>query len=234
MRVLVLEDEEVQGDAIIALLQQAGYKGYLYRRGDDAISALRREMFDLALIDWQTPGVSGRETLSWMRNHSSQQIPVIFVSQRDDENSIVEALTAGADDYLTKPIRSSELMARISAVMRRKTHTPVGSAEQTMLNIGPLSLNRLEHTATINGNPVDLTQKEFELAWYLLKNTGRLVPRAQALQTVWGINDSQSSRTLDTHISRLRRKLNLTPENGFRLISIYNYGYRMEYIGATS
>lgn len=228
MRVLVLEDDEVQGDSIISLLQQAGHTGFLHERGEDAIESLRKDTFDLALIDWQTPGLSGRDVLVWIREQATRQIPVIFISQRDDENSIVEALTAGADDYLTKPIRSSELLARISAVMRRKHHTSSDTA-QAVLNVGPLSLDRLEHTATINGESIDLTQKEFELAWYLLKNTGRLVPRAQALQAVWGINEAQSSRTLDTHISRLRRKLSLTPENGFRLISIYNYGYRMEY-----
>lgn len=232
MRVLVLEDDAVQGDALISLLKQAGHEPVLFVRGDDAINALRADSFDLALLDWQTPGASGREVLSWIREQLLQPIPVIFVSQRDDETSIVDALMSGADDYLTKPIRSAELLARIATVARRQP-SAFPDTVQPVLRAGALMLDRFEHMATMDGETIDLTQKEFELAWFLLRNLSRLVPREQVLQEVWGIDDSQGSRTLDTHVSRLRRKLKLVPEKGFRLISIYNYGYRLELVDSS-
>ncbi|MCL2872029.1 MAG: response regulator transcription factor [Betaproteobacteria bacterium] len=228
MRILVLEDDVAQGDALISLLVQAGHEVHAFARGDDVMRVLRREVFDLALLDWQTPGATGREVLDWIREQLLEPVPVIFVSQQDNEADIVDALTAGADDYLTKPIRPAELMARIGAVMRRRAS--VDSSQQMVLNSGALMLDRNARTAMINGRLVDLTQKEFDLAWYLFRHIGQLVPRVQTLQAVWGASESVSSRTLDTHISRLRRKLELTPENGFCLISVYGYGYRIEHI----
>ncbi|MDR0251406.1 MAG: response regulator transcription factor [Burkholderiales bacterium] len=226
MRILVLEDDAAQGDALTSLLRQSGNEVHLFARGDDVMRVLRREIFDLALLDWRTPGASGREVLTWIREQLLEPLPVIFISQQDNEADIVDALTAGADDYLTKPIRSAELMARIAAVMRRRTNTDF--SQQPVLRVGALTLDRHARAVTISGSPVDLTQKEFELAWYLFRHLGQLVPRVQTLQAVWGVSESVSSRTLDTHISRLRRKLKLTPEYGFCLISIYGYGYRVE------
>ncbi|MDR0769994.1 MAG: response regulator transcription factor [Burkholderiales bacterium] len=226
MRILVLEDDAAQGDALTSLLRQSGHEVHLFIRGDDVMRVLRREIFDLALLDWHTPGATGREVLTWIREQLLEPLPVIFISQQDNEASIVDALTAGADDYLTKPIRPAELIARIAAVMRRRTNADL--SQQSVLRVGPLTLDRSSRAATINGRPVDLTQKEFELAWYLFRHLGQLVPRVQTLQTVWGVTESVSSRTLDTHISRLRRKLDLTPEHGFCLTSVYGYGYRVE------
>ncbi len=228
MRILVLEDDAVQGDALTSLLGQSGHEVHLFARGDDVMRVLRREIFDLALLDWRTPGASGREVLTWIREQMLEPLPVIFVSQQDNEADIVDALTAGADDYLVKPIRPAELIARIAAVMRRRANTDL--TQQPVLHVGPLALDRGARAAAINGRPVDLTQKEFELAWYLFRHLGQLVPRVQTLQAVWGVTESISSRTLDTHISRLRRKLELTPEHGFRLISVYSYGYRIELV----
>jgi DNA-binding response OmpR family regulator len=228
MRILVLEDDAAQGDALTSLLEQSGHKAHLFTRGDDVMQVLRREIFDLALLDWHTPGATGREVLTWIREQLLEPLPVIFVSQQDNETAIVDALTAGADDYLTKPIRPAELLARIAAVMRRRAN--VDLSQQPLLRVGALTLDRSARSATIHGHPVDLTQKEFELAWYLFRHLGQLVPRVQTLQAVWGVTEPISSRTLDTHISRLRRKLELTPEHGFCLISVYGYGYRVELI----
>ncbi|MDR2017005.1 MAG: response regulator transcription factor [Burkholderiales bacterium] len=228
MRILVLEDDAAQGDALTSLLEQSGHKAHLFTRGDDVMRVLRREIFDLALLDWHTPGATGREVLTWIREQLLEPLPVIFVSQQDNETAIVDALTAGADDYLTKPIRPAELLARIAAVMRRRAN--VDLSQQPMLRVGTLTLDRSARSATVRGRLIDLTQKEFELAWYLFRHLGQLVPRVQTLQAIWGVTESVNSRTLDTHISRLRRKLELTPENGFCLISVYGYGYRVELI----
>ncbi|MDR2710525.1 MAG: response regulator transcription factor [Burkholderiales bacterium] len=231
MRILVLEDDVAQGDALISLLGQSGHEVHAFIRGDDVMRILRREIFDLALLDWKTPGATGREVLTWIREQLLEPLPVIFISQQDNEADIVDALTAGADDYLIKPIRSAELMARIAAVMRRHASN-TDPSQQMILRVGGLVLDRNVRTATLNGRLIELTQKEFELAWYLFRHLGQLVSRIQTLQAVWGGSESISSRTLDTHISRLRRKLELTPENGFCLISVYGYGYRVEYIEA--
>ncbi|MCL2308999.1 MAG: response regulator transcription factor [Proteobacteria bacterium] len=227
MRILVLEDDTAQGDALTSLLGRSGHEVHLFARGDDVMRVLRREIFDLALLDWRTPGASGREVLTWIREQLLEPLPVIFVSQQDNEADIVDALMAGADDYLTKPIRAAELMARIAAVMRRRANVDF---TQPVLRIGGLTLDRNARAITVDGEPVELTQKEFELAWYLFRHLGQLLPRIQALQAVWGVTESVSSRTLDTHISRLRRKLKLTPEHGFCLVSVYGYGYRIEVI----
>jgi Response regulators consisting of a CheY-like receiver domain and a winged-helix DNA-binding domain len=232
MRILVLEDDSVQGEVLASLLKQAHHDVSLFTRGDDTIQALRSSSFDLALLDWQTPGASGREVLNWIHEQLLQPPPVIFISQRDDETSIVDALMAGADDYLAKPIRPAELLARIAVVERRQSMSSPETV-QPVLRAGPLILDRFEHVATMDGKTIDLTQKEFELAWFLLRNLGRLISREQALQEVWGIEDVHGSRTLDTHVSRLRRKLKLVPEKGFRLISIYNYGYRLELVDSS-
>jgi DNA-binding response OmpR family regulator len=197
--------------------------------GYEAIRVLSREPFDLALLDWWTPGASGREVLDWIREQLKEPLPVIFISQQNDEASIVDALTHGADDYLSKPVRGSELMARIAAVKRRQAATHTESVIP-VLRVGPVTLDRSARQVEVNGEPIDLTQKEFDLAWFLFTHIGQLVPRIQALQAVWGVDESLTSRTLDTHVSRLRRKLNLTPEYGFRLVSIYSYGYRIEIV----
>ncbi|MDR0587922.1 MAG: response regulator transcription factor [Burkholderiales bacterium] len=227
MRALVLEDDAAQGNVLVSLLQDAGYEVQWYMNGYEVIRVLSREPFDLVLLDWWTPGASGREVLDWIREQLKDPLPVIFISQQNDEASIVDALTHGADDYLSKPIRPTELMARIATVKRRQGR-PVNVP--SVLRVGPVTVDRTARHVLVKGQIVELTQKEFDLAWFLLSHIGQLVPRIQALQAVWGGEEPLTSRTLDTHVSRLRRKLNLTPENGFRLVSIYSYGYRIELI----
>ena len=162
--------------------------------------------------------------LRWLREDRSNDTPVIFVTARDAEGDIVEALNNGADDYLVKPVRRLELMSRIEAVMRRARP----SAKGTTLEVGPYVFDLNHKHVTVDGEPVELTDKEYDLSVFLFRNIGRLLSRGHMLEAVWGRTANLATRTVDTHVSRVRSKLNLRPESGFRLVPTYNYGYRLE------
>ena len=165
-----------------------------------------------------------RQQLCGLLSHS--RVIVVDVSAKDEERSIVRGLEAGADDYLVKPVRQAELVARVAAVLRRTTGA---RPEQDELNVSPYSLNLVNKTVSLNGEPVALTNREFELALFLFRNAGKMVSRGHLLEAIWGIeNQAVSTRTVDTHVSRLRKKLRLSEEHGWVLASIYQHGYRME------
>jgi DNA-binding response OmpR family regulator len=147
---------------------------------------------------------------------------VFFITHRDDEADIVEALEKGADDYLVKPVSREVTLARVKALVRRHT------GHQEILKIGDLILDKEVKKVLLGGEPLEMTEKEFQLAWMLVSNVGRLLSRDHLLETIWGVGPDLITRTVDTHISRLRRKLKLTPENGWRLKAIYHQGYRLE------
>ena len=152
--------------------------------------------------------------------------PVVFVTHRDAEEDVVHALQEGADDFLSKPVRRLELLARVNALWRRMQP----GADDSPLDVPPYRIDAAQHRISIHGTPVELTQKEYDLALFLFRNVGRLLSRGHLLESVWG-RAAVDSRTLDTHISRLRVKLELRPESGFRLSPVYGYGYRLESVG---
>jgi DNA-binding response OmpR family regulator len=158
-------------------------------------------------------------------------MPVLFATARDAEEDVVAALTGGADDYVVKPLRRQELLARVDALGRRaRAATP--HAER--LEAGAIVIDLGRRVVTRNGEPVDLTQKDFDLAVFLFRNVGQLVSRGHILESVWGRSADLNTRTVDTHISRLRSKLGLTPEHGWRLSAIYQHGYRLEPLAAAA
>ena len=231
MDIGVLEDEAAPAQLMLSLLTAAGHRVDLFNRGDTLLRELRRTGYDLLLIDWQVPGLSGIEVLQWVREQKGSRIPVIFVTNLNEEENIVRALKQGADDYIVKPVRSGEMLARIDAVFRRYNNSQANDARIDIAGYAlVLSTRQVQH----NGVPIELTQKEFELTWYLFSQVGRLISRAQIMQAVWGLDGGIETRTVDTHMSRLRRKLALKPEHGFRLVSVYNFGYRLESIAVTS
>jgi DNA-binding response OmpR family regulator len=184
--------------------------------------------FDVILLDWMLPGVDGESVLDQLRNNGETDVPVIFITARTTEEDMVHILDAGADDYLTKPLRQQELLARIRVVTRRtrqRQNTPA------VLEIGPYHFHPSNRSLTLNGEDIKLTDKEYELAYFLFSNLGRLVSREQILSVVWGYENDLNTRTVDTHISRIRKKLRLQPETGWRLNSIYHRGYRLEQPG---
>lgn len=186
---------------------------------------LRRESYDMLILDWQVPDLSGTEILHWVREKLSPTLPVLFMTSRSGEDDIVAGLAAGADDYMIKPIRRSEMVARVQALLRRAYPTQAASEH---LQFGIYKFETRAGRVSVNEVPVEMTQKEFDLALLLFRNLGRPLSRAYILEAVWSRDVDIPSRTMDTHISRVRSKLELRPENGYRLAPVYSYGYRLE------
>ncbi len=226
VRIALLEDDPAQAETLAAWLVAAGHDAHIFGLGKDLLRQASRESFDTFLIDWMLPDQSGHDVLRWLRQERGETAPAIFVTSRDAEEDIVAGLDAGADDYMIKPIRRLELLSRLDAVWRRVR--PRDESQQT-IDLPPY-LFELEHRRVLrHGKPVEpLTEKEFVLAAFLFQNLGRLFSRGHLLEAIWGLSAAIPTRTLDTHISRVRKKLDLHPANGFRLVPTYNYGYRLE------
>lgn len=206
-------------------LEEDGNQCQAFETGEDFLRQQRKADFDVILLDWMLPGVDGESVLQQLRNSGVTDIPVIFVTSRTTEEDMVHILDAGADDYLTKPLRQHELLARVRAVTRRIQQRLISPSS---LDVGPYHFNPANRSLTLDGEAIKLTDKEYELAYYLFSNLGRLVSREQILAMVWGYENELNTRTVDTHISRIRKKLKLLPESGWRLNSIYHRGYRLE------
>lgn len=222
MRVAVLEDEADHAALVTGALQQGGHTFVVYETGARFIQAMVRETFDVLVLDWRMPDMTGLEVLDWLRqleNHT----PVLFVTSRDAEQDIVQALAHGADDYLVKPPRAGELLARLQALKRRAD----GPGGNGALVVGPYEFDPSQSVARLHGEIVEMTQRQFELALVLFRNTGRLLLRQYLLEAVWGLNDAVQTRTLDIHVSQLRNLLQLA-DNGWRIHSVYAHGYRLE------
>lgn len=225
MRVAILEDDPGQIDLVTLWLNNAGYNCHVFTYGKELTRALARESFDLFVFDWELPDISGAEVLAWVRQNVRDHAPVIFTTARDRDEDIAAMLRAGADDYLVKPLRKNELLARIEAVLRRTRNQ---KPQDDVFDIGEFRVNVEARTIAKNGAVVELTQKDFDLAVFLFRNLGRLLSRGHILENVWGRSPNLNTRTVDTHVSRLRSKLGLVPENGWRLVAIYQHGYRLE------
>lgn len=230
MRVAILEDDPDQAELLKLWLMHAEYSVDCHPDATSFLRAVRRDSFDLYLLDWMLPDISGIETLKKLRGEMSDYTPVVIVTAKDEEQSIVHGLEAGADDYLVKPVRQAELVARVAAVLRRAAGN---KPDQEELDVAPYSVNFVNKTVSLNGEKIDLTNREFELALFLFRNVGKMVSRNHMLESIWGIeNKSVSTRTVDTHVSRLRKKLRLNKENGWTLSAIYQHGYRIERVAA--
>ncbi len=225
MRIGLLEDEPDHAAMTVRVLHEAGHSCHVYGRGDDFLRATLLDTFDVLILDWALPDLSGVQVLDALRQRQDR-VPVLFLTSRDAEQDIVEALSHGADDYLVKPPRNGELLARLSALKRRAD--PLG--ENPGLSVAPYEFDPAAHTVTVNGEAVELTLRQFQLALLLFRNQGRLLSRAYLLEAVWGLNATVQTRTLDMHVSQLRNLLNL-PAHGWRITSVYAHGYRLESLG---
>jgi DNA-binding response OmpR family regulator len=224
MRLAILEDDAAQADTLSSWLTDAGHDCHVYAAGKSLLKDASRESFDLFVLDWEVPELSGLHVLRWIRRALPRGLPVLFVTYRDAEQDIVDALNQGADDYLRKPVRRGELLARVNALLRRAW--PDAGDETTAF--GRYVFNCDETRVSLDAQDIVLTQKEFAIALLLFRHMGRLVSRGHLFEAVWGRAAELSSRTVDTHVSRVRNKLKLWPENGCRLVPVYSYGYRLE------
>lgn len=225
MRIATLDDDDAQTQAISRLLTQEGHVCWSFAAARALISALRQETFDLLVLDWNLPDLSGVEVIDWVRQNMEPPPPMLLLTARSAEEDVVAGLDAGADDYIVKPVQPAILVARVNALLRRTY--PVqgpGAIEQ----FGEFSFNIPAKTVTTNDEVVALTAKEFTLALLLFRNTHRALSRSHILEAVWGRNPDLPTRTLDMHVSRVRTKLRLRPEHGYRLSPVYSYGYRLE------
>lgn len=229
MKIAVLDDDPVQLETISSVAQAAGYRPVLFSRAQALISALRKDTFDLLIVDWNLPDRSGLEVLAWARTNLKPPPPMLLVTSRAEDEDIVAGLNAGADDYLPKPLSPAVLKARINALMRRAYAQPSTPGAEIH---GDTVFHDSSSAVTRNGKTVVLTAKEYALAQLLFRNLHRALSRTYILETVWGNEPNLNSRSLDMHISRIRTKLELRPEQGFRLTPIYSYGYRLERVGA--
>jgi len=231
-RIAVLEDDASQAKLLHYWITSQGFACRAFSRGNDILRAVLRDTYDLVILDWRVPDLSGEEVLRAIRDHVREPLPVLFTTGRDREEDIVHALKSGADDYLVKPLRRQEFLARIDALLRRSRG--LGREAEAPIEAGAFRIDPQGRTLHKDSVPIELTQKEFEMAALLFRNVGRLLSRAYLLDTVWGISADVSTRTVDTHASQLRSKLGLYPESGWRLSAVYQHGYRLERIGVSA
>jgi len=225
MRIAVLDDEAPARAFVIQTLMEAGHFCYEFKNARTLATRLRQDTFDLVILDWNMPDKSGIEIITWMRENMESPVPSLLLTNRNNDEDIVTGLNAGADDYVIKPVQPAILLARIRAIHRRTGPRETIGANETY---GPYTLHPARQAVTVEDETITLTAKEFELTATLFRNLHRPLSRAYLLEMVWGRNPDLPTRTLDAHISRIRAKLGLRPERGFRLIPIYSYGYRLE------
>jgi two-component system response regulator RegX3 len=226
LRIAILEDDPDQLALLSRWLSNAGHQVHGYLLGHEILKHAGRESFDLFVLDWEVPDISGVDVLRRIRANLSKSVPILFVTVRDTEEDIVYALDAGADDYMIKPAKQNEMLARVGALLRRA----YPRKEETQLLFPPYEFDTQLGAARINGEPVELTPKEFELATLFFRNVDRLISRLHLQEAVWGRGVELATRSVDTHVSNVRKKLGLRGDHGYRIAAIYNYGYRLKLI----
>ncbi len=223
-RVLVVEDEESFSDALSFMLRREGYEVGVAADGAAALDEFDRHGADLILLDLMLPGISGTEVCRTLRQKSA--VPIIMVTAKDGEVDKVVGLELGADDYVTKPFSSRELVARIRAVLRRR-----GEPEEMLpstLEAGPVRIDVDRHVVAVRGQTIAMPLKEFDLLELLVRNAGRVLTRGQIIDRVWGSDYVGDTKTLDVHVKRLRAKIEVDPRNPTLILTVRGLGYKFE------
>ncbi len=223
-RILLVEDEIALSDPLSFLLEREGYEVEVAADGPSAITAFDQTEPDLMLLDLMLPGLPGTEVCREIRSRST--VPIIMLTAKDSEIDIVVGLELGADDYVTKPYSTRELLARIRAVLRRRTE--IDDYDEAILEGGRVRMDVDRHTVEVDGTPVPMPLKEFELLELLMRNPGRVLTRGQLIDRVWGSDYFGDTKTLDVHIKRIRSKIESQPSEPVQLVTVRGLGYRFE------
>lgn len=223
-RILLVEDEIALSDPLSFLLEREGYEVEVAADGPSAIAAFDQRGADLVLLDLMLPGLPGTEVCRELRARST--VPIIMLTAKDSEIDIVVGLELGADDYVTKPYSTRELLARIRAVLRRRLE--VEDFDEAILEGGRVRMDVDRHTVEVDGAPVPMPLKEFELLELLMRNPGRVLTRGQLIDRVWGSDYFGDTKTLDVHIKRIRSKIEQQPSEPVQLVTVRGLGYRFE------
>lgn len=224
-RILLVEDQESLSEPLAILLERDGYETVIADDGQKALTEFAKGGFDMILLDLMLPVVSGMDVCREVRKTSN--VPIIMLTAKDTEVDIVVGLELGADDYVTKPYRSSELLARIKAVARRKL-VEADNRDSDALTVGRISMDVERHKVTVDGKSVSMPLKEFDLLEYFLRNPGRVLTRGQLIDRVWGSDYFGDTKTLDVHIKRVRAKIEADPKEPVVLTTVRGLGYRLE------
>ena len=228
MKIAILDDDPELLESVSRLLNEVGHRCFCFGRGEALIQTLRSSHFDLFVLDWNLPDRSGISVIEWIRNRIGDNVPVLLLTSRSLEEDVIAGLEAGADDFISKPFQPALLRARVQALGRRLR---IGSDGETPERYGNIEFDLHRRIVSREGDEIPLTAKEFQLALLLFHNLDRALSRQYILETIWGLRADIPTRTLDSHITRVRSKLSLRPGNGFKLTSLYGYGYRLEGVG---
>ena len=223
--ILIVEDEESLSEPLAYILQREGYQVSVAEDGPAAVAAFDKTGADLVLLDLMLPGIPGTEVCRVIRTRS--QVPIVMLTAKDSEVDIVVGLELGADDYVTKPYSTRELLARIRAVLRRRVDDDDDLADG-VLEAGEIRMDVERHVVTVRGEDVAMPLKEFELLELLMRNAGRVLTRGQLIDRVWGSDYFGDTKTLDVHIKRIRSKIEPVPSEPKALVTVRGLGYRIE------
>ncbi|MBF4619125.1 response regulator transcription factor [Clavibacter sp. VKM Ac-2873] len=223
-RIMLVEDEASLSEPLAFLLQREGYEVDVVEDGPAAVAAFDKDGADLILLDLMLPGLPGTEVCREIRTRSA--VPIIMLTAKDSEVDIVVGLELGADDYVTKPYSTRELLARIRAVLRRRVE--VDDEPLNVLEVGAVRMDVERHTVEVDGREIAMPLKEFELLELLLRNAGRVLTRGQLIDRVWGSDYFGDTKTLDVHIKRIRSKIEREPSDPVLLVTVRGLGYRFE------
>ena len=225
-RVLVVEDEQSLREPLVSLLNKEGFTTVEAEDGSQAVSLFEQGNIDLVLLDLMLPGISGNEVCRIIRQTS--QVPIIMLTAKDSEIDKVVGLEIGADDYVTKPYSTRELLARMKAVLRRNTEAVVQESAPGIIEAGSVRMDLDRHIVEVHGEKVSMPLKEFELLELLLENANRVLTRGQIIDRVWGSNYFGDTKTLDVHIKRIRSKIEDDPARPVHLLTVRGLGYKFE------